>query len=198
MNLTEPTQSPNPEPTIVAWNGLSDPRDPFNWSLRKKWLVITLALLASFISSMNSTIISVAHNPINKEFGISDSHFPNSYWPIASWGVRGAIFSLVLFPVMEDFSIKPGETTTQRGKRDIHSRRTSKTPIHQILIKSVQRPLYVLFTESVIFIATLWAAFSLGTIYLFTQSVEQVYSHVTVGSVSKQVTFSSQSLLANV
>ncbi|KAJ8069426.1 hypothetical protein OCU04_003080 [Sclerotinia nivalis] len=75
----QPIQSPNPEPTIVTWNGLLGPQDPFNWSLRKKWLVITLAFLASFISSMNGTIISVAHNPINKEFGISDSHFPNSY-----------------------------------------------------------------------------------------------------------------------
>jgi MFS family permease len=31
------------------------------------------------------------------------------------------------------------------------------------------------FTESVVFVATIWAAFSLGTIYLFTQSVEEVY-----------------------
>ncbi|KAF7933548.1 uncharacterized protein EAE98_003257 [Botrytis deweyae] len=36
----------------------------------------------------------------------------------------------------------------------------------------------MLFTESVVFLATLWAAFSLGTIYLFTQSVEQIYGQL--------------------
>ncbi|KAF7889696.1 uncharacterized protein EAF02_002111 [Botrytis sinoallii] len=33
----------------------------------------------------------------------------------------------------------------------------------------------MLFTDSMVSVATLWAEFSLGTIYLFTQSVEQVY-----------------------
>ncbi|KAF5877211.1 putative mfs multidrug transporter protein [Botrytis fragariae] len=296
----EPIPSPIPTPTIVTWDGPSDPHDPFNWSPRKKWLVITLALLASFISSMNGTILSVAHNPINTEFHISDSHFPNSYWPIASWGVGGAIFSLVLFPVMEDFGIRPvflgtyllfvaslipigfarnfetlvvvrffsggcvqllsnavagvisnvwrddrersvpislyvttylvstsmgpvigaailqyldwrwighieliwtvaffplfifclpesrgsaillakAKQQRQEGTEIYTAEELHKQPIHKILIKSVQRPLYMLLTESVVFIATLWAAFSLGTIYLFTQSVEQVYSQL--------------------
>lgn len=33
-------------------------------------------------------------------------------------------------------------------------------------------------TESVVFISTLWSAFSLGTIYLFTQSAEQVFGEL--------------------
>ncbi|KAF4944497.1 hypothetical protein FSARC_14660 [Fusarium sarcochroum] len=48
--------------------------------------------------------------------------------------------------------------------------------ISQALWASVQRPLHLLCTETVVFIATLWATFSLGVVYIFTQSVEQVFS----------------------
>lgn len=48
-------------------------------------------------------------------------------------------------------------------------------PLLEIIRSSVQRPLYMLCTEAVILIATLWSAFVFGTIYLFTQSVEQVF-----------------------
>lgn len=49
------------------------------------------------------------------------------------------------------------------------------TPLRQAVKKSLQRPLYMLCTESVVFVAALWAAFSLGSIYLFTDSVTLVY-----------------------
>lgn len=285
---------------LVTWDGPGDPQDPFNWPLRKKLLVIALALFASFISSINGTIISVAHNPINEEFGISDAKFPNSYWPIASWGVGGSLFSLILFPVMEDFGIRPvflityffficslipiglaqnfttlivvrffsggcvqllsnavagiisnvfqddrarsvpislyvttylvstslgpvigsvilqylswrwvgyieliwtaacfpifviglpesrgsaillakAKQLRREGKEAYTEEELRRIPLHRVVINSVQRPLYMLFTESVVFVATLWAAFSLGTIYLFTQSVEQVYGQL--------------------
>jgi len=285
---------------IVTWDGPDDPRDPFNWPLRKKWLAIGLGLFASFISSMNGTIISVAHNAINEEFHVSDARFPHSYWPITSWGVGGALFPLVLFPVMEDFGVRPVVLVTyfcfvcllipiglaqnfatlivarffsggcvqllsnavagiisnvfqgdrarsvpislyvttylastsmgpvigscilqflswrwigyieliwtgaffpifivglpesrgsaillakakqlrHEGKKSYTVEELNHTPIYQVVIKSVQRPLYMLCTEPVVFVATLWAAFSLGTIYLFTQSVEQVYGEL--------------------
>ncbi|KAB8235602.1 uncharacterized protein BDW43DRAFT_308938 [Aspergillus alliaceus] len=38
--------------------------------------------------------------------------------------------------------------------------------------------IYMICTESVVFISTLWSAFSLGTIYLFTQSAEQVFGEL--------------------
>lgn len=40
----------------------------------------------------------------------------------------------------------------------------------------MRRPAYLLFTEPVLFASTLWSAFSFGTVFLFTQSVEQVFS----------------------
>jgi len=265
-----------------------------------KWLAIGLGLFANFISSMNGTIISVAHKAINEEFHISDATFPHSYWPITSWGIGGALFPLVLFPVKEDSGIRTvflvtyffficllipiglaqtfatlivvrffsggcvqllsnavagiisnvfqgdrarsvpislyvttylaatsmgpviGSSILQflswrwigyieliwtaiffpifiialpeirgsaillakakilrhEGKKAYTVEELSHTPWYQVVIKSVQRPLYMFCTESVVFIATLWAAFSLGTIYLFTQSVEQVYGEL--------------------
>ena len=249
---------------------------------------------------MNGTIISVAHKAINEEFHISDATFPLSYWPITSWGVGGALFPLVLFPVMEDFGIRTvflvtyfffvcllipvglapnfatlivvrffsggcvqllsnavagiisnvfqgdrarsvpislyvttylastsmgpvvGSSILQflswrwigyieliwtgaffpifiialpecrgsaillakakrlrrEGNKAYTAEELDHTPLYQVIIKSVQRPLYMFCTESVVFVATLWAAFSLGTIYLFTQSVEQVYGEL--------------------
>ncbi|PWY77285.1 MFS multidrug transporter [Aspergillus sclerotioniger CBS 115572] len=48
-------------------------------------------------------------------------------------------------------------------------------PFRQILLTSIRRPFKMLFTEYVVFFATLWSAFTVGTLYLFTQSVEQVF-----------------------
>ncbi|KKF93145.1 putative MFS-type transporter [Ceratocystis platani] len=300
--LPEIETEPKGDPSliIVAWDGPNDPQDPFNWSLRKKWLATGLGLFATFISLVNGSIITVAHEAINDEFGVSDAKFPHSYWPVTSWGVGGALFSLVILPVMEDFGIRtvflityflficflapigPANsfatlvivrffsggcvailantvvgilTNVFNGDRarspamslyiliylaasssgpvigavifdylgwrwlgyaeliwtavfmplfvfgmpesrsSVLLRQKSKrmraeglnaytieeldtTPLVQIVAKSVQRPLYMLLTESVVFVSTMWSAFSLGTIYLFTQSVEQVYNEL--------------------
>ena len=246
---------------------------------------------------MNGTIITVAHQVISDEFHISDTTFPSSYWPTTSWGVGAALCPLFLFPIMEDFGIRPILLSTyffftcllipiglaqnfptliivrffsggcvplisdagasiisnvfhgdqarstpislyvtiyltstsigpvigssilqslswrwiayleliwtaaffpilliglpetresailltkakhlrQEGNKTSTASELTQPPLHKTLTTSIQRPLYMLFTEPVVFIATLWAAFSLGTIYLFTQSVEQVY-----------------------
>ncbi|KAL5624176.1 hypothetical protein BROUX41_004236 [Berkeleyomyces rouxiae] len=285
---------------IVAWDGPSDPQDPFNWSPQKKWLATGLGLFATFISLVNGSIITVAHEAINDEFGVSDAHFPHSYWPVASWGVGGALFSLAVLPMMEDFGIRTvflityflficflipvgvasnfatlvvvrffsggcvtilantvasiltnvfngdrarapamglyilmylaasssgpvigaaifdhldwrwigyveliwtavflpvfvfgmpesrssvllrqkAKRMRQQGLNAHTAEELDTTPLLQIVAKSVQRPLYMLCTESVVFVSTLWSAFSLGTIYLFTQSVEQVYGEL--------------------
>jgi MFS family permease len=249
---------------------------------------------------MNGTIITVAHKAISEEFHISDATFPHSYWLTTSWGIGAALCPLVLFPVMDDFGVRPvvlgtyfsficflipvglaqnfatlivvrffsggcvplmsdaaagtvsnvfqgdrarsvpiclyvttylaatsmgpvvGSSILQflswrwigyieliwtaalfpiliiglpesrgsaillaRAKRQRHegekaytAQELDHTSFYQVVVKSVQRPLYMLCTESVVFVATLWAAFSLGTIYLFTQSVEQVYGEL--------------------
>ena len=52
----------------------------------------------------------------------------------------------------------------------------SAPPIHRRVLKSASRPLYLLATEPLLFASTLWSAFSFGTVFLFTQSVAQVFA----------------------
>ncbi|KAM0420488.1 hypothetical protein ACHAPT_011783 [Fusarium lateritium] len=284
-------------PTIVDWDGPNDPENPYNWSQKKKWFAVSLGLFATFISMLNGTIITTAHEAINEDFGVSDQFFPHSYWPVASWGIGGALFSLVLLPLMEDFGMRlvflavftvflcflipvglaPNFATlvvtrffsggcvailgnsvagiisnvfdtdrartipnglyvmvyltssslgpvvgaaifqflswrwigyieliwtgvffpifilalpetrgsailTERAKslrkqgRNVYSQNElDSRSMGRAVLDSVRRPLFMLCTESVVFISTLWTSFSLGAIYLFTQSVEQVY-----------------------
>lgn len=61
------------------------------------------------------------------------------------------------------------------GKKAYTAAELGRTPLYKLAVKGMQRPLYTLCTESVVLVAALWAAFSLGTIYLFTQFAEQVY-----------------------
>ncbi|KAH8786412.1 major facilitator superfamily domain-containing protein [Hyaloscypha sp. PMI_1271] len=274
---------------VVNWDGPDDPQDPFNWSVQKKWWTVGLGLLASFICSVNGTILSVAHKTISGKFGISDEPFPNSYWITTSWGVGAAISPLILFPLMEDWGVRPVVLSTyfcfmcllipiglaqnfatlvavrdavasitsnvfrgdrvrsvpvclfvvvylaatslgpvigasilqfldwhwigyieliftaaispilsiglnetrglaimranakrmrKEGKKAYTAEESDDVTLHHVFLKSVQRPICMLFTESVVFVATIWAAFSLGTIYLFTQSVEEVYGQL--------------------
>jgi len=46
----------------------------------------------------------------------------------------------------------------------------------QKLCHSTKRPLWMLLTEPVLFVFVLWSSFMIGTVYLFTQSVEQVFA----------------------
>jgi len=43
------------------------------------------------------------------------------------------------------------------------------------IIPSATRPVILVFTEPVLFVSTMWSAFTVGTLFLFTQSVEQVF-----------------------
>lgn len=98
----------NREVEIVDWNGPNDPENPFNWSKARKLLITILCLTATMTCTMNGTALTVAWNDTNEYFGIGDDNFPNSYWPVASWTIGGAVFMMVFLPLMEDFSVKWG------------------------------------------------------------------------------------------
>lgn len=284
---------------IVDWNGPCDPDNPFNWSVRRKWIITGVSLFATLTSLLNGTIITVAHEAINNEFGISDATFPNSYWPVASWAIGGAISMMTILPLMEDFGIRwpflgtylvflcfiipqavaqnfatliitrffagacvcilatsagaiicdvwegdVGRTVpmslfvtaylvgstlgpvigaaifeflswrwigyiqliwnaaffpmyfvviretrgpvilrrraeairAKTGRKAYSKEEIDNTPLMEILVTSIKRPIYMLCTEYVVFSFTCWSAFSIGTVYLFTQSVEQVFA----------------------
>lgn len=97
---------PGTDIEIVDWDGPKDPGNPYNWSRLQKWTLTLLASFTTFVTMMNGTIITVAHEAINDEFGISDASFPNSYWPVATWALGGACFSLLFLPLMEDFGVR--------------------------------------------------------------------------------------------
>ncbi|KAK5002165.1 hypothetical protein LTR28_011754 [Elasticomyces elasticus] len=84
------TQNPKQDVDIVDWGGPNDPENP----------TLTVCI--------NGTAMTVAAEQINEEFGISDATFPNSYWPVTSWSVGGALFLMVGLPLMEDFGVRRG------------------------------------------------------------------------------------------
>ena len=288
-----------PDVELIDWNGPDDPENPFNWPKKKKWIITAVALFATLTSLINGTIITVAHEAINEQFGVSDATFPNSYWPVASWTLGGALSMMTILPLMEDFGIRwpfimthvtflcfiipqalaqnfatlvvcrffaggcvsilantvsavicdiwegdRGRTVpmslfitaylvgstigpvigaaifeflswrwigyiqliwnaallpvyfltihetrgtiilrrraqqirAKTGRKAYSREELDNTTLSQILITSIRRPLYMLCTEYVVFSFTLWSAFSIGTVYLFTQSVEQVFA----------------------
>lgn len=59
----------------------------------------------------------------------------------------------------------------------MHARAEKDAPsLPQLIRESVIRPLHMLTTEYVVFAFTLWSAFAFGTVFLFTQSITQVYT----------------------
>lgn len=71
------------------------------------------------------------------------------------------------------------ETVYKETGRKAYTKAQSEAPhCRSILGHSISRPIRLFFTEPVIFFGTLWSAFSLGLVFLFTQSVEQVFTEL--------------------
>lgn len=62
------------------------------------------------------------------------------------------------------------------GKRIHISAELDKAPLTLRLFRSSTRPIILLATEPVLAATTVWSAFCVGTVYLFTQSVAQVFT----------------------
>ncbi|KAK7962029.1 uncharacterized protein PG986_002854 [Apiospora aurea] len=96
--------------------------------------------------------------------------------------VTGALFPVLFIGLPESRGAAILRAKAKRlrgeGKVAFTAEEVDPTPLRQLMIKSLTRPLYMFFTEGVVFVAALWAAFSLGTIYLFTHSVDQVYGEL--------------------
>src|ERR1700753_1609019 len=92
----------------MDWSSSNDPEIPFNWSLQTKWTVTLTTCFVCFVVGLNATGIASAPTPINERFGISDAHFPNSFWPVASWTVGAAVVPMVILPLMEEHGVRLG------------------------------------------------------------------------------------------
>ncbi|CEJ62062.1 Putative Function: YHR gene confers resistance to cycloheximide [Penicillium brasilianum] len=86
----------------------------------------------------------------------------------------GALFPIYYFLFRETrgsvILLKRGKDTT-KGDVFVHAETLSL----QNLTASATRPVILFCTEPVLFVSTLWSAFTVGTLFLFTQSVEQVF-----------------------
>ncbi|KAJ0421160.1 major facilitator superfamily domain-containing protein [Aspergillus carlsbadensis] len=89
-----------------------DLEHPYNWPVSRKWTLTILAALATFLSMMNGTIITVAHLDISEQFNVDETTFPHSYWPVTTWAVGGACSALFILPLAEDFGTRPVYLTT--------------------------------------------------------------------------------------
>src|SRR4051794_29970025 len=69
------------EGSFLDWNSPQDPQNPFNWPSSRKWMVTVLSSFMTFFVQINGTAMTSAWEHINESFGVSDQHFPHSYWP---------------------------------------------------------------------------------------------------------------------
>ncbi|KXT05305.1 hypothetical protein AC578_11033 [Pseudocercospora eumusae] len=99
------------------------------------------------------------------------------YIQLIMYGVLG-IFFLFFLPETRGHIILRREAKKlrkQTGRKIYSEAELNHTPLTKTLPDAICRPTYLLFTEPVLLASTLWSAFALGTIYAFTQSVEQVF-----------------------
>ncbi|CAG7990050.1 unnamed protein product [Penicillium salamii] len=91
----------------LSWDGENDPENPYNWPVSRKWALTCLAAFTTFLSMMNGTIITVAHFEISERFNVTETSFPNSYWPVTTWASGGACSALFILPLAEEFGTRP-------------------------------------------------------------------------------------------
>jgi MFS family permease len=97
--------------------------------------------------------------------------------------IYGALFPFFYFTVHETrgnviLASRARQLRKKTGQQIYTPSQIANRSILRNLGAAAYRPLYLQFTEPVLMASTLWSAFSFGTVYLFTQSVEQVYSAI--------------------
>lgn len=57
-----------PDPNIVGWDSETDPENPLNWTSRRRWTLIILVSLVSFMSGLSSSFFAPSVPGMMKEF----------------------------------------------------------------------------------------------------------------------------------
>src|ERR1700760_4806617 len=99
-------------PQILEHTSESDPENPFNWPIAKKWRTTLIACYVTFIVGFNATALTAVTSKTNAAFNISDDAFPNSVWPVTAWNTGGALAPMIVLPIMEDYGTRPGYLLT--------------------------------------------------------------------------------------
>ena len=72
------------------------------------WFYEAYTFRSALTLTINGTIMTPAAEAINASFGMSDEFFPNSYWPVTSWALGGAVAVVVALPLLEDVGVQKG------------------------------------------------------------------------------------------
>ncbi|KAJ4364572.1 hypothetical protein N0V83_009168 [Neocucurbitaria cava] len=86
---------------IITWDGPYDPRNPLNWSQKRKWVVTILVSLFTFISPFSSTMVTPALPDISDDFDIPEGFMRQLVMTIFLLGYAQGPF--VLAPLSEIF-----------------------------------------------------------------------------------------------
>jgi len=90
----------------AARHSANPSNDPLQWPSRRKWRLTGFACFLCIIISINALSITSASDIINKHFNVSDATFPNSYWAVTAWNGGGALFPIILLPLMESYGLR--------------------------------------------------------------------------------------------
>nr|QFR37128.1 MFS transporter [Cyberlindnera americana] len=88
----------NIDPELVTWDGPTDPENPRNWTLRRKWKSIGVASMYTFLSPFASTMLSPAVSDISADFG-NDTVIASLM--VSIFILAWAIFSPLVAPLSE-------------------------------------------------------------------------------------------------
>ncbi|CAN3372770.1 hypothetical protein DIURU_004741 [Diutina rugosa] len=91
------------DPELITWDSVDDPRNPANWSLTKKWIMILFVSLYALVAPMTSSMLSPAMDDIANEFHITNPVVKSMVVSIQilAW----AIGPLIIAPLSEHDSI---------------------------------------------------------------------------------------------
>ncbi|KIY63502.1 MFS general substrate transporter [Cylindrobasidium torrendii FP15055 ss-10] len=64
---------PTPDPSIITWDGPSDPDNPLNFSPQKKWAISGVCIFTSLTVSFSSSEPSTAFLQFKQEFALNDT-----------------------------------------------------------------------------------------------------------------------------
>ncbi|KAL8787171.1 MAG: hypothetical protein Q9213_002387 [Squamulea squamosa] len=108
--LTSSSRHASPESSLEAsqeaWN--KHPENPFNWSERKKWSMSLVIAFVIVLVGLNATSVATPSLIIAKQFHVTDTAFPHSYWPVTVWTTSAAIAPMVGLPLLENFGVRTG------------------------------------------------------------------------------------------
>lgn len=93
-------------PTDQQWD--EDARNPFNWPLWKKWLVMVTACVVTFFTGINSTSITTAGEALSKDFNLSNDIFEYNFFDVTAWNAAAAFVPLATLPIMETYGMRIG------------------------------------------------------------------------------------------